>query len=263
MENNEAKKPQALYMILTGRKLGEIATALDVSVRSIQRWLEEPDFADAVREEHQAARRIAIAQARTEMASDLEEGQCSRSLLVQIRNDENAPIHARIRCAALLIGRADRWTREFDKEAVKEAAPLAQKVRQKMTNHDTAAETAQKPRQNTTENDMTARSDVPKCSILSHSVLCDSAPLREPAQKPRQKTTDHDTRTKTEQKITVPLPVFEPVQAIADSAESIVANLAERQAGAARHITTKSDTLRGAPPPKRCKTLHFRTGKRS
>ena len=203
MECNEAKKPQVLYMILTGRKLADIAAELDISVRSIQRWLEEPEFADAVREEHQAACRIAIAQARTEMACDLEEGQRSRSLLVQIRNDEKAPIHARIRCAALLMARADRWTNQLDKEAAREtsresaaAAPRAQKSRQKMTDHDTAAASVQKPRQKTTESDTLA----PKKTKIA------------------------------------------PVQPIADSAESIVASLMPSETAETLQNTTKSDT---------------------
>src|SRR5205807_1203501 len=109
------------------------------------------------------------------------------------------PIHARIRCAALLIARADRWTHQLDKQADREeldahgpeAHATPPKPRQKTTNHDTPA---------------------------AHATSS--------VQKPRQKTTHPDTRTQVEKKIAVPPPVFEPVQAIADNAESIVASLA-------------------------------------
>src|SRR5262249_48729603 len=138
------------------------------------------EFIDAINEANAASRQLAIAQNAQELTEDLDEARESRRLLIKIRNDENAPIHARIRCAALLAARRDPALRR------KGASPMSKGV--------------DKPRQNTTTDDKPAASEAPPFTPFppregGRGVRCEKE--KRPKFKlriPRQNLSEHDRR---------------------------------------------------------------------
>ena len=121
----DRKKEDAIAALLTHRNIEEAAAAVETSVKTLLRWMKEPEFDAAYRE----ARRRAFSQsiARMQQASS-----AAVSTLLKIMIDSNAPASTRVRAADSVLDHAakaieleDIESRVSDLERAAEASKQA------------------------------------------------------------------------------------------------------------------------------------------
>ena len=95
----DRKKEDAIAALLTHRNIEEAAAAVETSVKTLLRWMKEPEFEAAYRE----ARRGAFSQsiARMQQASG-----AAVSTLLKIMIDSSAPASTRVRAADSVLDHA-------------------------------------------------------------------------------------------------------------------------------------------------------------
>lgn len=103
MDTTDARKTQALFMILAGHTYVAIAKAVGVCSRTVRRWAEEPEFARAVKKESEGVANITRAHLLVLMGRMVEKGLAATDFLDQIQKTDEAPIALRMRAAGQLI----------------------------------------------------------------------------------------------------------------------------------------------------------------
>jgi len=106
----DRKKEDAIAALLTHRNIEEAAAAVETSVKTLLRWMKEPEFEAAYRE----ARRGAFSQsiARMQQASG-----AAVSTLLKIMIDSSAPASTRVRAADSVLDHAAKAIELEDIEA--------------------------------------------------------------------------------------------------------------------------------------------------
>jgi hypothetical protein len=86
------KKEAAILALLTSRSIEEAARAADVPLRSLYRWLKEPEFSAAYREAKRAAFTQAVAR--------LQQGTgAAAAVMLKLMADPGTPASTRLRAA--------------------------------------------------------------------------------------------------------------------------------------------------------------------
>ena len=94
-----AKKEAAILALLTCRSVEEAARTADVPIRSLYRWLKEPDFD----EEYRRAKRAAFGQA----IARLQQGSsAAAAVMLKLMVDSNVPASTRLRAADCVFSHA-------------------------------------------------------------------------------------------------------------------------------------------------------------
>jgi hypothetical protein len=104
------KKEAAIVALLTHRNIEEAADAVKISVKTLLRWMKEPDFDAAYR----AARRLAFGQSisRLQQAST-----AAVTTVLKLMVDQNAPASTRLRAADIVLDRTAKAIEIEDIEA--------------------------------------------------------------------------------------------------------------------------------------------------
>jgi len=121
-----AKKDAAILALLTSRSVEEAARVADVPIRTLYRWLKEPEF-DA---EYRRAKRIAFGQA----ISRLQQGSgAAATVMLKLMADPATPASTRLRAADCILEHAKSAIELEDVEArvaaLEQAADLEKKSR--------------------------------------------------------------------------------------------------------------------------------------
>ncbi len=105
-----SKKEAAILALLSQRNIEEAARSIDVSPRTLYRWLQDPDFNAGYR----AARRAAFSQS----AARLQQ-MCSAAVttLGKVMVDPNTPVASRVRAADSVLDHAAKSLQIEDIEA--------------------------------------------------------------------------------------------------------------------------------------------------
>ena len=109
-ENLGAKKEAAVLALLSSRSVEDAARAANVAVRTLYRWLKEPDFCAAYRE----AKRTSFAQA---VARLHQMSSAAVSTLGKVMVDPATPPSAKIRAADSILNHTARAIELDDIEA--------------------------------------------------------------------------------------------------------------------------------------------------
>ena len=104
------KQEEAIVALLNQRTVDEAARVVDISSRTLYRWLKQPAFAAAYREARHEVYGQSIA--RLQQMSP-----AAVSTLAKIMVDPNAPAASRVRAADCVLERAGRATEFEDYEA--------------------------------------------------------------------------------------------------------------------------------------------------
>ena len=104
------KKESAITALLTHRNIEEAARAVEISTKTLLRWLQVPEFKDAYRQ----ARRDTFSQsvARLQQASS-----AAVSTLLKVMVDPNTPASSRVRAADSILDHAAQAIELEDIEA--------------------------------------------------------------------------------------------------------------------------------------------------
>ena len=98
-ENLGGKKEAAILALLTSRSVEDAARAADVPVRTLYRWLKEPEFDT----EYRRAKRAAFGQA----VSRLQQGTgAAAAVMLKLMADTATPASTRLRAADCVFGHA-------------------------------------------------------------------------------------------------------------------------------------------------------------
>lgn len=109
-EKLSRRQEEAIVALLSQRSVEEAARTADVGVRTLYRWLKEPEFDAAYREARRAAYSQAVA--RLQQASGT-----AVAVLVKVMIEPGAPASARVRAAECILERAHRGIELEDLEA--------------------------------------------------------------------------------------------------------------------------------------------------
>ena len=109
-ENLGAKKESAILALLSSRSVEDAARAASVPVRTLYRWLKDPDFCAAYRE----AKRTSFAQA---VARLHQKSSAAVSTLGKVMVDPSTPPSAKIRAADSILNHTARAVEIEDIEA--------------------------------------------------------------------------------------------------------------------------------------------------
>jgi hypothetical protein len=102
METLDARKTQALFMMLAGETYVFIAKTLNVSSRTVRRWAQEPQFAATLKEESDALASITRAQTLVLTNYNVERGIAASRFLDHVMNADGAALTTRMRAAGQL-----------------------------------------------------------------------------------------------------------------------------------------------------------------
>ena len=104
------KQEEAIAALLTQRNLDEAAKAVDITARTLLRWMKEPEFGAAFRE----ARRTAFSQA----VGKLQQGApAAATALLKIMLDSQTPASVRVRAAECILNQSAKAIELEDIEA--------------------------------------------------------------------------------------------------------------------------------------------------
>jgi hypothetical protein len=95
------KKEEAIAALLTQRNLEEAAKAVGVAVKTLLRWMKDPEFDEACRKARWAA--FGQCTARLQQASG-----AAVSAVLKILVDQNGPASARLRAADMVLTHATK-----------------------------------------------------------------------------------------------------------------------------------------------------------
>jgi hypothetical protein len=115
METLDARKQQALFMMLGGEKYTVIAQALNVSTRTLRRWVQEPQFAAELKDESEAVGNIMRAQSAALSGANVESGFAALKLLNRVLKSEGALLSDRMRAAGQLLNHSYKWAVQIQK----------------------------------------------------------------------------------------------------------------------------------------------------
>jgi hypothetical protein len=110
METLDARKTQALFMMLAGETYVFIAKTLNVSSRTVRRWAQEPQFAATLKEESDALASITRAQTLVLTNYNVERGIAASRFLDHVMNADQASLTTRMRAAGQLASISFRST---------------------------------------------------------------------------------------------------------------------------------------------------------
>src|SRR5262249_21156479 len=102
METFDARKTQALYMILAGETYTFIAKTIKVCPKTIRRWLDEPEFAAEIKKESEALGTLARAQGLALSSYNVDTGFKGARFLEHVLNADGAALTVRMRAASQL-----------------------------------------------------------------------------------------------------------------------------------------------------------------
>jgi hypothetical protein len=104
------KMEEAVAALLTQRNVEEAAKAVNISTRTLLRWMKEPEFQTAYRE----ARRTAYSQA----VAKLQQGAtAAATTLLKVMLDQGTPAAVRVRAAECVINHSSKAIEIEDVEA--------------------------------------------------------------------------------------------------------------------------------------------------
>jgi predicted transcriptional regulator len=104
------KMEGAVAALLTQRNIEEAAQSAGVSIKTLLRWMKEPEFLRAYREGRRAAY--------TQAVSRLQQGaSAAATILLKVMLDQNTPASIRVRAAECVMNQSSRAIEIEDVEA--------------------------------------------------------------------------------------------------------------------------------------------------
>src|SRR5882724_8136060 len=97
METLDARKIEALHMMLAGETFVYIADTLEVCTRTVRRWTEEPLFAATLKRESEALNSVTRAQSLVLNHYNVDSGLYATRFLNNLMVDSEAPLPVRLR----------------------------------------------------------------------------------------------------------------------------------------------------------------------